>query len=68
MRSNVGTKNAIYNVLQYGARGDGKSDDSRVYISMVFLYNFNQLYVYISWEFFFLYYFINKFMVLIDYD
>jgi hypothetical protein len=48
MRSNVGTKNAIYNVLQYGARGDGKSDDSRVYISMLFLYNFNQLYVYIS--------------------
>jgi predicted AAA+ superfamily ATPase len=46
MRSNVGTKNAIYNVLQYGARGDGKSDDSRVYISMLFL--FNQIYVYIS--------------------
>ncbi|KAK2352675.1 putative polygalacturonase [Trifolium repens] len=33
MRSNVGTKNAIYNVLQYGARGDGKSDDSRAFSS-----------------------------------
>jgi hypothetical protein len=48
MRLNVETKNGIYNVLQYGARGDGKSDDSRVYISMLFLYNFNQIYVYIS--------------------
>jgi hypothetical protein len=46
MRLNVETKNGIYNVLQYGARGDGKSDDSRVYISMLFL--FNQIYVYIS--------------------
>jgi hypothetical protein len=28
---NVETENAIYNVIQYGARGDGKSDDSQVY-------------------------------------
>jgi len=31
-RSNAGTKNASYNVLQYGARGDGKTDDSSVYV------------------------------------
>jgi polygalacturonase len=28
---NVKTENAIYNVIQFGARGDGKSDDSQVY-------------------------------------
>ncbi|RHN38843.1 putative polygalacturonase [Medicago truncatula] len=32
-RLNVGTKNAIYNVMQYGARGDGKTDDSQAFVS-----------------------------------
>jgi len=36
MRLNVQTTNGIYNVMQYGARGDGKSDDSKVYVSMNF--------------------------------
>ncbi|KEH18030.1 polygalacturonase [Medicago truncatula] len=31
-RSNVGTKNAIYNVMKYGARGDGKIDDSLAFV------------------------------------
>lgn len=34
-RLNVGTKNAIYNVMQYGARGDGKTDDSQVYLFLM---------------------------------
>jgi hypothetical protein len=34
-RLNVG----IYNVMDFGARGDGKSDDTQVYISQ-FNYNF----------------------------
>jgi hypothetical protein len=39
-RLNVGTENAIYNVMNYGARGDGKSDDTQVYMSLfIFLYN-----------------------------
>jgi len=28
----VGTKTNTFNVMEYGARGDGKSDDSHVYI------------------------------------
>jgi len=30
--------NGIYNVMQYGARGDGKSDDSKVHVSMSFFF------------------------------
>ena len=37
-RLNVGTENAIYNVIQYGARGDGKTDDSQVDVSLNFFY------------------------------
>jgi len=47
-RLNVGTTNTIYNVMQYGAQGDGKTDDSQVYISINFfliilinIYNFH---------------------------
>jgi hypothetical protein len=29
-RLNIGTKNGIYSVMDYGARGDGKSDDTQV--------------------------------------
>ncbi|RHN38741.1 putative polygalacturonase [Medicago truncatula] len=32
-RLNVGTTNAIYNVMQYGAHGDGKTDDSQAFIN-----------------------------------
>jgi len=35
-RLKVGTENAIYNVIQYGARGDGKTDDSQVDVSLNF--------------------------------
>lgn len=37
-RSNVGTKNTIYNVMQYGALGDGKTDDSSVYVFINFFF------------------------------
>ncbi|CAJ2664854.1 unnamed protein product [Trifolium pratense] len=30
-RLNVGTKDGIYNVMDYGARGDGKSDDTQAF-------------------------------------
>jgi hypothetical protein len=44
IRLNVGTQNGIYNVMDYGARGDGKTDDSQVYMFLYFsLYNFNIL-------------------------
>ncbi|KEH18033.1 probable polygalacturonase At3g15720 [Medicago truncatula] len=32
-RMNVGTENAIYNVIQYGARGDGITDDLQAFVS-----------------------------------
>ncbi|XP_045792148.1 probable polygalacturonase At3g15720 [Trifolium pratense] len=32
-RLNVGTKDGIYNVMDYGARGDGKSDDTQAFAS-----------------------------------
>jgi hypothetical protein len=37
---NVGAKNVVYNVMDYGAHGDGKSDDTQVYMSL-FIYFFN---------------------------
>jgi len=46
-RLNVQITNGIYNVMQYGARGDGKSDDSQVYVSMNF-YSFKLISIYIS--------------------
>ncbi|WJX86022.1 hypothetical protein P8452_68387 [Trifolium repens] len=33
IRLNVGTQNGIYNVMDYGARGDGKTDDSQAFAS-----------------------------------
>ncbi|TKY68794.1 polygalacturonase protein [Spatholobus suberectus] len=33
VRSTVGTKNTFYNVMDYGAHGDGKSDDSQAFLS-----------------------------------
>jgi hypothetical protein len=33
-RLDVKTKNATYNVMDYGARGDGKSDDTQVYMCL----------------------------------
>lgn len=38
--SNVGTTNGIYDVMENGAIGDGKTDDSQVYIP-AFFYNLN---------------------------
>ncbi|WJX86020.1 hypothetical protein P8452_68385 [Trifolium repens] len=32
-RLNIGTKNGIYSVMDYGARGDGKSDDTQAFAS-----------------------------------
>jgi len=34
-RSLVGTQIPFYNVVNYGARGDGKSDDSQVYTCFI---------------------------------
>lgn len=37
----VTTSGTTYNVMQYGATGDGKSDDTNVYVFIFYLYNFN---------------------------
>ena len=36
LRSMVGTKNTFYNVMDFGAHGNGKSDDSHVCVSALF--------------------------------